>query len=127
MSLIVTSVISFIIILVVTALVRMLRLGEVRLENRAMACHWAAKNIPFFVPDDAIISEDSQSALVNDADGRIVLIKRHGSKFAGRLLTPPIDAERHGAMWQINSNDKHFGKVSMQFDIAGQQRLKALL
>ena len=127
MTLLITSLVSFAIILAVTALVRGLRLGEVRLQSRAQACDWAAKNVPFFAPVDAIISEDGQGALVCDAAQQIVLIKRHGSKFAGRLLTRPLDIERKGPIWCVGSGDRQFGWVSMQFDIAGQSRLKALL
>ena len=127
MTLLVTALISFIIILCVTALVRGLRLGEVRLESRAQACDWAMKNVPFFTASEAIISEDGQGALVSDHDGRIVLIKRHGSKFAGRLLERPLDIEREGPVWCVGSGDRQFGRVSMQFDIAGQHSLNALL
>ncbi len=118
---------SFIIILAVTALVRGLRLGEVRLENRSQACAWAERNIPFFTAQEAIISEDGQSALVIDSEEQIVVIKRHGSKFAGRLLSKPIDARQEGPIWCIGSGDKQFGRVRMQCDVKGQHRLLALL
>lgn len=127
MPLLITSLISFIIILAVTALVRGLRLGEVRLESRAQAFDWAAKNVPFFAPVDAIISEDGQGALVSDANGRIVLIKRHGAKFAGRLLERPLDIAREGPIWCVGSGDQQFGRVRMQFDIAGEHSLQALM
>ncbi|MEO1046226.1 MAG: hypothetical protein AAFX04_12365 [Pseudomonadota bacterium] len=118
---------SFITIIAVTALVRWLRLGEVRLENRQHALDWAEKNIPFFTAKDAILSEDGQAALVMDADNRVVVVKRHGSKFAARLLERPIDAQQEGPVWCIGSGDKQFGRVRMQFDMTNQQRLLTLL
>lgn len=127
MTLAITAIASFLIIVAVTALVRGLRLGEVRLENRAQACDWAEKNIPFFDAQDAILSEDGQSALVMDDAQRIALIKRHGSKFAGRLITRPLDAQQEGPIWCIGSGDRQFGRVRMQFDSAAQNRLLTLL
>lgn len=118
---------SLLVIFAVTALVRWMRLGEVALENRQQAFDWAERNIPFFTASEAIVSEDGQGALVMDDAGRVVLVKRHGSKFAARLIEQPIDAERDGPIWCIGSGDRQFGRVRMQFDMAGQQRLLTLL
>jgi len=126
-SLIVTVLASFLIILAVTALVRGLRLGVVRLENKQQACAWAEKNIPFFKADKAILSEDGQAALVCDSDDRVVILKRHGSKFAARLLPRPIEAKQDGPVWNIESGDRQFGRVRMQFDLASQNHLLTLL
>lgn len=118
---------SLLVIFAVTALVRWMRLGEVALENRQQAFDWAERNIPFFTASEAIVSEDGQGALVMDDAGRVVLVKRHGSKFAARLIEAPIDAQQEGPIWCIGSGDRQFGRVRLQFDMAGQQRLLTLL
>ncbi|MEM1132246.1 MAG: hypothetical protein AAGH53_04860 [Pseudomonadota bacterium] len=123
---------SLLVILAVTALVRFLRMGEVALQGRDDAIHWADINIPFFHGSDALVAEDGQAALVSDAEGQVVLVKRHGAKFAARLIDHSVKAERigpggGGGEWRIDSGDKHFGAVSLRLDHAGAQKLLTMV
>lgn len=58
---------------------------------------------------------DGKAAIVRDAQGRIMVIKRHGNRFAGRVLGPQARAgvreEPGRRALQIDSGERRFGVV----------------
>jgi len=55
------------------------------------------------------IARGGTHALAQDRAGRIMLIKRHGNRFAGRILTGAARVREEVDALVINSGDKRFG------------------
>ena len=58
---------------------------------------------------------DGKAAIARDAQGRIMVIKRHGNRFAGRVLGPQARAgvwqdPGHSAL-KVDSGERRFGTV----------------
>lgn len=68
-----------------------------------------------FTPITIARDAGGRAALAQDAEGRIMLIKRHGNRFAGRVLGPAARA----AIWrdpghtalEVDCGEARFGKV----------------
>jgi hypothetical protein len=61
------------------------------------------------------IARDGKAALARDATGRIMVIKRHGNRFAGRVLGPGTTARLWRDLGQtaveVDPGEARFGKV----------------
>lgn len=107
---------SLLAILILAALAWAMRLGgRPALAQEADVARAAGEVVDGFEPMRCSIARGGDGALARDPQGRIMLIKRHGNKFAGRLLTsaatvreevdalvircgPDADAARFGAV-----------------------------
>lgn len=105
---------SLIAILVVTALVAILKLGgRPTLANEA-AVALAAGEVEFgFEVTRSSIARKGNAALARDAAGRIMLIRRHGNKFAGRILTPSARVQEEVDGLIIDPDERSFGSVRL--------------
>ena len=73
--------------------------------------------------DPVAVDFDGKAAITRDAQGRIMVIKRHGNRFAGRVLGPTAKA----GIWQdpghralrVDSGERRFGTVFL--DIAAPE------
>jgi len=65
--------------------------------------------------DPVAIALNVEAALARDAQGRIMVIKRHGNRFAGRVLGPGARTEILPdpgiAMLVVDAGEPRFGKV----------------
>ena len=52
-------------------------------------------------------------ALLRDADGRVMLIRRHGARFAARLIDRDADTRLDRNFLTIATSDRRFGKVTL--------------
>ena len=89
--------------------------------------HYSEEMVSGFTAIEAATCQNRQSALVLGDDGRIVLLKRVGGRFAARALKPPIRCERpEPNRLVIDSAERHFGKIEVCIDDAEtwQQRLR---
>ena len=118
---------SIIAILLVSGLVAWLKLGEVKLDSVEDACRWADELVPGFKATDAILAADAQAALVSSDDDRLVLLKRHGAQFVGRVVTRPLSVLQQGQYWQIQSGERFFGTVTFHVDKNNRDKLLTLL
>ena len=59
-------------------------------------------------------------ALLKDAGGRQMLIRRHGAGFVGRLLDRKVDARLDRNFLTIGTGEKTFGKVTLDLGEAAQ-------
>lgn len=66
-----------------------------------------------FAPLDWAISQDHTAALARDAEGRIMLIRRHGNRFAGRILGPKAGARAAGDSVTVDCGEVRFGKTNL--------------
>ncbi|MDG5748225.1 hypothetical protein P8Q88_08525 [Qipengyuania sp. XHP0207] len=101
-------------ILVLSALAWQLKLGPTpRLEDDDAAVEAAEEAVSGFEP--VAIGRDSHGhgALLRDAQGRILLLRPHGSHFAGRLLTAQAHAKLDDGALVIDTAEKRYGKARL--------------
>jgi hypothetical protein len=104
-------------ILALAGLAWWLRLGGAPLLTNEEAVRRAAGEVEDgFNPVVIARDKDGRAALARDAQGQIMVIKRHGNRFAGRLLGPGARA----VIWrdpgvadglEVQCGEARFGKV----------------
>lgn len=84
---------SLLAILAIYAVVRLLKLGDQARFVDVIDVQEAALDIEDgFEVTKVTISRKKDAALATDANGRTMLIRRHGNRFAGRILTNAASA-----------------------------------
>jgi hypothetical protein len=111
---------SFAAILGVAWLVRWMGLGgdvRIRDDDHARELAWEA----IYGFDAVAMARDKAgfAALLRDASGRQLLIRRHGAHFAGRLLEPGIEARLDRHLLTIAIPDR-FGSTTLNLGEAAQ-------
>jgi hypothetical protein len=66
-----------------------------------------------FEPADAIIDRAGIAAIVRDARGRHMLIRRHGVNFVTRMLRAPLDARLDQKQLTLGSGERAFGRITL--------------
>lgn len=66
-----------------------------------------------FTPVAVTRDTEGRAALARDAAGRIMVIKRHGNRFAGRVLGPAAVARRKGETLAVHCGEALFGMVML--------------
>ena len=120
---------SLIAILVLSAIAWGLKLGpERKLESEAQARLVADYAIDGFEPVDVSLDSHGRGALLQDAEGRILLLRPHGTHFAGRLLTAAATARIEGDTLNIDTSEKRFGpaRLTLVDATAWVQRIEAI-
>jgi hypothetical protein len=101
---------SLVAILVLAALARWLGLGGApKLSDEALLRHAAGEVVDGFEIADFTVAKDHGAALVRDPDGRIMVIRRHGGRFAGRVLPARASARVTGNVLEVDCHDPRFG------------------
>ena len=101
---------SLVAILALAGLAWWLRLGGTALLDSDEAVRRAAGEVEDgFVP--AAMAHDGKAALARDGAGRIMVIKRHGNRFAGRVLGPGAAAWVAGGQIEVVPGETRFGTV----------------
>jgi hypothetical protein len=104
---------SLVAILLLAGLAWWLRLGGTPKLDSDEAVRRAANEVEFGF-DPVTIARDAQgrAALARDASGRIMVIKRHGNRWVGRVLTPAASARlQGGAALAADCGEVRFGQV----------------
>ncbi|MDP5104357.1 MAG: hypothetical protein NWP98_10570 [Erythrobacter sp.] len=107
---------SLVAILALAGLAWWLRLGRAPLLNDDDAVRRAASEVEDgFAPVTIAHDAEGRAALTRDARGRIMVIKRHGNRFAGRLLTNAAQArlwnDRGQTTLAVDCGEARFGTV----------------
>lgn len=106
-------------ILALAALARWLKLGgHPGLSDEAMLRRAADEVADGFEVADAAMSGDRGAALVRDPEGRIMLIRLHGSRHVGRVLTPLASARASGNTLEIDCREPRFGVTRLELEDA---------
>ena len=84
--------------------------GDVRL-TRADALRIAGNE--GFDPADIIIDRAGMAAIARDADGRHMLIRRHGVNFVTRMLSAPLDARLDQQLLTLGTGERTFGRITL--------------
>jgi hypothetical protein len=116
MDLLLQTVGSLVAILALAGLARWLKLGGMPQLDSEDAVYRAAGEVEDgFVPVTASHDAEGASALARDASGRVMVIKRHGNRFAGRVLGADAAArlaDRQSTFnLMVDPGDPRFGKV----------------
>lgn len=120
---------SLIAILLLAALAAWLKLGPPpRLICEADARKAASEVEEGFAAETMALDQNGAGGILRDDHGRIVILKRHGSHFAGRILGPGAVASAKGKELQIDCGERRFGAVTLTLDdpAAWEQAINAV-
>lgn len=85
--------------------------GAPRLDSDEAVQRAAGEVEDGFAPVATACDAAGASALARDAQGRILVIKRHGNRFAGRVLGPGAAAWAAGGQLEVVPGEARFGTV----------------
>ena len=101
-------------------LARWLKLGgKPVLADHAAVQHAANEVEDGFAAQRSAIARAGDAALAVDAAGRIMVIKRHGNHFSGRVLTPTAKVREEVDAIVVDCGEARFGPVRMSLDETG--------
>ena len=105
---------SLVLVLGVAWLVRFMGLGaDVRLRSEAQARDLARSALCGFEPAEMVLDRAGIGALARDAQGRVMLLKRHGAQFAARLLDSHAFTRLDRNFLTIGSGERNFTPVTL--------------
>jgi hypothetical protein len=87
--------------------------GDVRIRDEDHARALADEAICGFEPVDIILDRARIAALMKDASGRHLLLRRHGAQFVARLLDRHSESRLDQYFLTIGTSDKSFGKTTL--------------
>jgi hypothetical protein len=94
--------------------------GDVRLRDEETARRLAQEAIFGFRPVEIGLDRAGIGALMRDAEGRVLLLRRHGTHFAARLLDDHSGVQLNRNFLTIATGDRWFGKVTLDLGPAAQ-------
>lgn len=99
-------------ILALAGLARWMKLGGIpRLASEDDVARAASEVEDGFTPMACACDATGAGALARDGAGRIMVIKRHGNRFAGRVLGPGAAAWVAGGQLEVVPGEPRFGTV----------------
>ncbi len=99
------------------ALAWWLKLGPARrLESEEDARREANEAVDGFAPVEIALDREGRAALLRDAKGQILLLRQHGTHFAGRVLTPAASARIDGGALVVDTAERRYGGVRLHLD-----------
>ena len=108
-------------ILLVYALVRAFRLGDdVRIADEAQALTLAEEARCGFAPVEVALDRARIGALLRNRAGEVMLVRRHGARFAARLLTSHAGVRLDQGFLTLSTDDPHFGSVTLDLGAEAQ-------
>jgi hypothetical protein len=122
---------SVVAILFLAWLTRRLQLGgDVRIRSEEQARGIAEEIVCGFDATDIAIDKAGIAALLRDAKGRHLLVRRHGAQFAGRLLDGHTETWLDQNFLTVGTGERTFGKITLnlgdqaQYWAAGLRHLR---
>lgn len=97
--------------------------GDVRIRDEDEARRLADDAICGFDPVDVVLDRAGIGALLRDAQGRVMLIRRHGSHFASRMLDSHSGTRLDHNFLIIESGERQFGTITL--DLGAQAQIWA--
>lgn len=108
---------SLIAIFALYALARAMRLGGKRVLENDESVRFAASEVEDgFDAQRVAIAKGGVAALAMDTAGQIMVIKRHGNQFAGRILTSEARVSEEVDAIIVECGDPRFGAVRLSLD-----------
>lgn len=87
--------------------------GEPRIRDEAHLRELAEEALCGFEPVEVAIDQEGRAALARDAEGHIMLLRRHGAHFASRLLDKSARARIEGTVVVVTPADRRFGEARL--------------
>ncbi|HEY8605016.1 hypothetical protein [Tsuneonella suprasediminis] len=87
--------------------------GDIRIRDTDQARALANETVDGFDPVEISIDRAGYGALLRDADGRVLLLRRHGARFVGRLLDSHAKSRLDQQFITIGTHEKRFGTVTL--------------
>lgn len=87
--------------------------GDVRIRSEEQAREIANEIDCGFDPVEIAIDKAGIAALMRDANGRHLLVRRHGVQWAGRLLDGDNEASLDQNFLTVGTGEKAFGSVTL--------------
>ena len=98
---------SLLAILVLAGIAWALKLGQPRtIDTAERALTLAREADTAFDPSEAAVGRDCSAAILADSAGRIMVLRRHGTHFAARVLEPGTPANSDGDFLTIVPRDR---------------------
>lgn len=97
--------------------------GDARIRSEEEARELAGEAIHGFEPVEIAIDKAGMGALCRDAAGRVLLLRRHGSHFASRLLDSHAHTRLDRGFLTLATADRCFGSVT--FDLGDKAAMWA--
>ncbi|MBU6393199.1 MAG: hypothetical protein KGQ75_01355 [Sphingomonadales bacterium] len=105
---------SLVAVLLVYALVRALGMGsDVRIADEAEARALAEEARCGFDPVEVALDRARIGALLRNSNGEVMLIRRHGARFAARVLSSHAGARLDRGFLTLSTDDPHFGSITL--------------
>lgn len=105
--------------------------GDVRIRDADHARALANEALFGFEPVEIAVDRAGIGALLRDAGGRQMIVRRHGARFVGRLLDPAIEARLDRGFLTVATGEPGAAAVTLdlgaraQFWAAGFRHLAA--
>ena len=94
--------------------------GDERIRDVEHARRLADEQLHGYEPTEIAVDRSGYGAIMRDATGRVMVLRRHGAHFAGRLLTGHSTCRLDQRQLTIGADDKRFGTVTLDLgDRAG--------
>ena len=101
-------------ILAIAWLVRRMGLGgELRIRDEDHARELADEQVHGFAPVEIAIDRAGAGAIMRDAEGRVLVLRRHGAHFAGRILTGRAVIRHDQGQLIVAPDAARFGTVTL--------------
>lgn len=115
---------SLLAILLLTWLARRLGLGgDLRLRDPEEARRLAEEALCGFAAEELVLDRAGIGALLRDRQGRVMLLRRHGARWAARLLDSHAGVRLDRNFLRIATSDRTFGEIT--FDLGDQAQVWA--
>ena len=113
--------VSFVFIMGLYYLARAMQLGgDVRIRDEAHARALADAAITGFVAQDVALDRARIGALLRDASGRIMVVRRHGTHFAARLLSDHGGVRLDRQFLTLSAGEPRFGTITLELGAEAQ-------
>lgn len=111
---------SLLAILGLFVLTKVLKLGGKAILINEDSVRFAAGEVEDgFIASRVAITRDGQAALASNSQGEMMVIKRHGNRFAGRMLNSETRVQEEVDAIILDCGDAHFGKVRLSIEQPG--------
>lgn len=87
--------------------------GDSRIRDEPHLRELAEEALYGFEPMEIAIDRAGVAALARDADGRIMLLRRHGAHFASRLLDGHTHVRLDRQFLVVGTSDRRFGEITL--------------
>lgn len=92
--------------------------GDVRIRDEGHLRELVDEALCGFDPVEVVIDKAGFAALARDAEGRVMLLRRHGAHFVSRLLDGHAHVRLDRNCLVVATSDRRFGEVTLDLGVA---------